>query len=234
MTELEKQAPLRVMIYDTTDNVTHLRQLQALVPEDMDVDFLNDIDLQIPVGLSSSWTVGGGLYKALRWVDVCKGFSDWGAALDWIAALEPGRQISQIQIWGHGSPGRSWMNGRALTAKSLTPGHKYNMVLRQIAERMTDDGVIWFRNCSVFAGQVGRDFGRTWANELDVRIAAHTHVIGVFQSGLHTIGPGEEPRWPADEGIAEGTPDHILKTRNSMPWSPNTVFMLSSGIPRNW
>lgn len=232
--ELERsKPPLRVMIYDDTERTSQLTQLEALVPEELGFE-LDDIDFQLPVGLTSTWTAGGAVYRALRWVDVCKGFGDWGAALDWIAGLEPGRQISQIQIWGHGSPGRSWMAGRALGVSSLSSGAPYNMVLRQIAERMTDDGVIWFRNCGVFAGDRGQLFAKTWANELDVRIAAHTYVIGAFQSGLHTLGPGEEPMWPAGEGIAEGTPGHPIKLRNSVPWAPNTVFMLSSGVPKKW
>jgi len=230
---LEKQPPLRIMIYDDTETSAQLSQLEALVPESLDFD-LDDIDFRVPVGLTTAWTAGGKFYKAMRWVDVCKGFGDWASALDWIAGLEPGREIAQIQIWGHGSPGRSWMAGKALSASSLGPGAPFNAVLRHIASRMTDDGVIWFRNCGVFAGRRGQDFARTWANELGVRIAAHTFIIGAFQSGLHTLGPDEKPRWPDDEGIAEGTPDHPLKLRNSMPWSPNTVFMLSSGVPRNW
>lgn len=225
--------PLRVMIYDTTEKTSRLTQFEALVPESLGFE-LDDIDFQIPVGLTASWVLGGAAYRAMRWVDVCAGFSDWQSALDWIAGLEPGRQISQIQFWGHGSPGRSWMGGKALTARNATGAGDLAPAMRAVADRMTDDGVIWFRNCGVFAGARGHDFARTLATELDVRVAAHTYVIGAWQSGLHTIGPGEKPMWPEDEGIAEGTPEHPIRLRNSVPWAPNTVFMLTSGIPRNW
>jgi hypothetical protein len=229
-------APLRLMVYDTTDVKFTFNQFRHVLPEGFAEKYGVDIDqadLQIPIGLSHSWFAGGKLYKLLRWVSECKGFSSWEQALSWIGNYKADRQIEQVEFWGHGSPGKSWNNGEPLHRKSVLGG-PHEMAIRKIAERMTDNGIIWFRNCSVFAGVPGHEFAKTWSSELDVRIAAHTHLIGPFQSGLHTCGPGEEPKWPTSEGIAEGTPEMPLRLRNSMLWSPNTVFMLSKGVPKNW
>lgn len=237
MTALIKPGPLRLMVYDNTDVKSELKQLKAVLPNDFLDRFgidLDDIDFEIPVGLTHSWFAGGRLYRMFGAIDDCRGFSNWDDALDWIAYYDDEkRPISQIQIWGHGSPGKSWMKGEPLHRDSVTKG-RHELVLRQIADRMTDDGLIWFRNCSVACGEKGREFMKAWANELDVRIAAHTHVIGAFQSGLHSLGPGEEPRWPATEGINEGVPERVISCRNSMPWAVNTIFMLQGHVPENW
>lgn len=217
MNELVTQEPLRLMIYDRTDVK---RSMQNVI---------GDLDVDIPIGLTHSWVAGGRLYKALRWVDECQGFDKWETALHWLATFKSPSPIRQIQIWGHGSPGKSWMSGESLTYRSVTRPD-----VQKIAERMTDDGVIWFRNCSVFCGLKGKEFAKSWANELGCRIAAHTYVIGPLQSGLHSLGPGEEPDWPDGEGINEGTPGKVLSCRSSMPWSPNTVFMLKSKVPEGW
>ena len=221
MTDLVKEKPLRLMIYDTSDVA---RKMSQVAP-----DLIEDVDLVIPIGLTHSWVVGGRLYKALRWVDECQGFDSWETALHWLATFKSDRPIRQIQIWGHGSPGKSWMSGESLTYRSVTRPD-----VQKIAERMTDDGVIWFRSCSVFGGTLGKKFAVAWANSLKCRIAAHTYPIGPLQSGLHSLGPGEEPKWPDNEGVAEGEPYNILRFRRSMPWSPNTVTMLRSTIPKNW
>lgn len=226
--------PLKLMIYDKTDVRSNVKQLKALVPEDFGerhgID-LDRLDFEIPVGLTHSWFAGGKLYRLLRWVDTSAGFDNWGDALDW--ALSFDQPIQQIQVWGHGSPGKSWLKDEPLHRNSIRRGPHAER-LKAISERMTDDGVIWFRNCSVFCGSRGRNFAKMWANGMNCRIAAHTHVIGAWQSGLHTIGPGEEPSWPENEGIAKGTPDRVEKCKNSLPWLDNTVFMITSGIPKGW
>ena len=213
------------MVYDRTDVK---RKMSQVAP-----DLIDDVDLTIPIGLSHSWFAGCRLYKALRWIDDCQGFSDWDAALHWLATFKAPLRIRQVQIWGHGSPGKSWMAGDALThATPFTDAR--GLLLHKIAERLTDNGVIWFRNCSVFAGARGHAFAKAWVNELDCRVAAHTHIIGPFQSGLHSLGPGQEPDWPADEGVVEGTAERPTKIAGSRPWHKNTVTMLKSEVPHGW
>ena len=224
------------MIYDNTDVKSEISQLKALFPNDFLDKFgidLDDADLRIPVGLTHSWFAGGRLYKLVGAIDECRGFSNWTDALDWLANFETDRPISEIQVWGHGSPGKSWMKGEPLHRMSVLGG-RHEIALRQVAERMTEDGVLWFRNCSVACGKKGQQFMTTWAEELGITIAAHTYIIGLFQSGLHALKPGQEPYWPDTEGINEGTPTKVLTCRNSVPWAPNTVFMLKSRIPEGW
>lgn len=219
------------MIYDTTDTKFNLKRLKLVLPENLDIN-LDEIDYTMPVGLTHQWIVGGKLYRALRWVDKCKGASNWADALKWLTTVDPGEKIEQIQIWGHGSPGKSWMNNEPLSWKSFEGQHKE--MLQQIADRLTDDAVIWFRNCSVFAGENGHKFAKAWSNNMNCKIAAHTYIISAWQSGLNTCCPGEEPSWPLTEGIAEGTPSHIKKLKTSTPWAEKSVFMLAADLPKGY
>lgn len=228
--------PLRLMIYDNTDIKFNLKQLQQVIPKEFRDQYgvsLDSIDCEFPFGLTHQWFVGGVLYRALRWVDKTKGFSNWGGALDWVLEQSKNRPIEQIQVWGHGSPGKSWMKREPLHANSVQEG-PHAEKLQEIGRRMTDNGTIWFRNCSVFCGEKGHEFAKSWSNTLDCRIAAHTYVIHAWQSGLHTISPGEEPSWSTREGIQAGTPDQVLQCKSSFPWAKNTIFMIAAGIPEGW
>ena len=236
---------LRLMIYDTSDSSRSLKDLRKSLPQDHFVNKtfhgiddvlpgdLEEIDITAPVGLSHMWTAGGRLYRWLRWLDVCKGFSTWTSALEWLATYAPTRRISSIQYWGHGSPGRAWMlkDREYLRASSPMTG-PYADYLQAIKARLTPQSLIWFRCCSVFCGLRGQDFALTWANQMECRIAAHTYTIGAWQSGLHTIAPGGIPSWDPMEGVKRGTPDRVLETKWSKRTEPNTVFMLTGRTPQ--
>jgi len=217
------------MIYDNTDTKANLKDLRYLLPEDQNLLDIDEIDYEIPFGLTQEWTVGGKLYRALRWIDKCKGFSSWDDALAWIDSIGQKETIEQIQVWGHGSPGKSWIGKQYLGFTAFEFEH--SEVLKSIASNMTQDGVIWFRNCGVFSGKPGHRFAKAWANNMGCTIAAHTYIIGLWQAGLNTCKPGEEPSWPLDEGIALGTPSRPLKLKNSMPWSEKVGFVLRASIP---
>jgi hypothetical protein len=227
--------PLKLMIYDNTDVKFSVGQLKYAMPNDFLEKFgidLDDIDLEFPVGLTHSWFAGGMIYRLLRWVDEIKGFSSWESALEWLSTHKPEQEIAQIQVWGHGSPGKTWMNGEPLHNNSFNGKHAD--ALKKVADRLTDDGTIWFRNCSVFCGDPGHSFAKVWSTQMDCRIAAHTYIISPFQSGLHTIRPGEEPSWTREEGIQTGTPEHPRQIKNSSFGEPNTIFMIRSAIPEGW
>ena len=228
---------LRIMIYDETDIRGWARALKDAKeytpgPVDDALDYLVE-ELDLELGLSTSWWAGGKLFRTLRRLDHMRGFNNWPSALRWIADLEPTRPIKEIQFWGHGSPGKVWILQKAMTALAFKYAPHRDPLMR-IKTRLTDESLIWFRTCSTFCGTRGQAFAQTWADNMGCRIAAHTYIIGPFQSGLHSVGPGEKPMWPDTEGIAEGTPDRILKARWSMPWSPNTIFALQSHKPRKW
>jgi hypothetical protein len=179
--------------------------------------------------LVSSWFAGGLLYKAVRRLDVCVGVESWEEALDWLATYEPKKKISMLQFWGHGSPGAVWINGEPLRNNALKVNHPYNERLLQLKDRLADDATIWFRCCSIFAGGTGHKFASKWSTFFDCRIAAHTFIIGPFQSGLYTITPGQKPYWPLEEGIGED--GEMLWSHF---WKPKTIFCLKATIPKDW
>lgn len=217
-------APLRLMIYDKTENST---KIDVNGPEVEGGEFV------VPLGLTASWVAGGALYRALRWVDMCLGVESWDEALDWLAVHSAPKRIAQIQVWGHGGPGVSVLGRERMNSRSILGGD-HESRLRMIGQRMTSDGVWWFRNCGVFAGVPGQNFARRFVSVMQARVAAHTHIIGPWQSGLHTLGPGEDPSWPATEGIADGSPERPKKLVWSKPWSTHTVTLFNSKVPRGW
>lgn len=237
---------LRLMIFDNTDVK---RTWTPDLNNDGDPDLGPDFQIALNLGLSHSWFAGGALFKALRRLDACRGFDNWTEALTWVAnyrpkaaddALAPSPsdarddRISEIQYWGHGSPGFVWMKREALTHYSPTADSAVGHALRQIASRLTPDALIWFRTCSTFAGENGHRFAKAWAGGMKCRVAAHTHVIGPFQSGLHSIRPGEHPSWNASEGLKTSAPATGKHLKWSSPWAPNTVTCLHSSFPSSW
>jgi hypothetical protein len=59
-------------------------------------------------------------------------------------------------------------------------------------------------------------------------------VIGPYQSGLHTIEPGETPGWPVEEGLIEGTADAPRRARWSTRGEPNTITCFHGRIPAGY
>lgn len=183
--------------------------------------------------LRFSWITGGKFYKWFRGVEHHAGFSDWLEAIDWILSVEPNRKINSIQYWGHGSQGKVWMNGSAMSVRSFVEASEINKKLNLLKQRLTPESVIWFRCCNVFAGNEGKIFSITSSNFFNCKIAAHTYIVGPWQSGLHTLKPFQRPSWPINEGL-EVQPDGKIKKLWSTPWAPNTVFCLSNKIPEDW
>ena len=81
----------------------------------------------------------------------------------------------------------------------------------------------------MFTGHEGHLFATIMTSMLGCKVAAHTYIVGPWQSGLHVAEPGKAPHWPVEEGIAD---DGGYKW--SLPWSPNTVFCLTGKIPEGW
>ena len=220
---------LQLMIYDETDVTKRLRELQRIevLPPNWELP-----DITLPVGLTHSWLVGGRVYRALRRIDDCAGFRVWYRALEWLATFCPEQRISEIQYWGHGSPGKVWMDGEVMTCDvfdgPLAP------LLKAVRDRLTPDALIWFRTCASFGAQPGQIFARRWAEFMNCRVAGYTYNIGLSQSGLHSLRPGQHPWWPLDEGIKDGTPIAPQKMAMSRFWAPNTIHCLRSTIPNTW
>jgi hypothetical protein len=217
------------MVYDTSD-------VRSTWKVDFNKDGNHDFALAMELGLSHSWFAGGVLYKTLRRLDACGGFADWIEALTWVASYREDEPISEIQFWGHGSPGCVWMKNEAL-AHFSTDWNKQSATteaLWAIRSRLRADSLIWFRTCSTFAGEKGQQFAKAWATGMNCRVAGHTHIIGLLQSGLRSIVPEQEPSWPSDEGILQGTPARPTRMQPSSLRAKNTITCLHGDVPEGW
>lgn len=174
-------------------------------------------------GLSHAWAGGRVLYRALGRLDAGHGAASWADALDWLATFQPQRPIAEIQFWGHGRWGEARVGGEVLDASALDPGHPLFARLARVRGRMLrgGDGLWWFRTCETFGTARGHDFARAWTRFFGCRAAGHTHVIGLWQSGLHALMPGAEPHWPVDEGVTAAGTGAV-----SRPGRPNTISFL--------
>lgn len=183
--------------------------------------------------LRFSWVTGGHFYKLFRGVEETKGCYNWTEALNYLSNVDSDKKIKSIQFWGHGSPGRVWINGDFLSVRSLLASSTHRSYLLKLKERLTPESVIWFRSCNVFAGQEGYLFAIAFSQFMNCVVAGHTFIVGPWQSGLHTIKPGERPSWSKEEGIKkkENGETQMLWSK---PWSPNTIFCLTGQIPKGW
>ena len=190
-------------------------------------------------GLSHAWAAGGRLYHAMGRLDAWCGAASWAEALDWLATVRAGEPVAEVQLWMHGRWGQARIAGEALDAAALEPGHPHHARLVALRERLVPGGsaLFWFRTCETFGRAEGHAFARAWTGFFGCRAAGHTHVIGIFQSGLHLLEPGGTPDWPVDEGMAPGAPrDEAVRTIGapSRPWSPRTVTFLAGQVPRGY
>ncbi|NVB43067.1 hypothetical protein G6O69_34915 [Pseudenhygromyxa sp. WMMC2535] len=183
-------------------------------------------------GLSHSWAVGGALYSSLGRLDDWRGFDDWGSALRWLADYPDPRPIAEVQFWGHGKWGCARVDAERLDLGSLRARHAHHGPLAAIRDRMApSQSQWWFRTCETFGAAPGQRFAREFVGFMGCRAAGHTYIIGPWQSGLHTLAPGEAPRWSEDEGLVEGTPEEPRLARWSARGEPNTVSFLTGKIP---
>lgn len=178
-------------------------------------------------GLSHAWAAGGRLYHRLGRIDQWYGAASWAEGLDWLIEASRDREISEIQFWGHGTWGGLWIDEELLRATALEPGHRHHARLAAIKQRMSPASLWWFRSCDVFGSEKGHAFARAWTQFFHCRAAGHTYEIGVLQSGLHVLAPGDEPTWPTTEGVTPGI-DHA---KSSSVFAPNTISFLHGRVP---
>ncbi len=169
--------------------------------------------------LSIFWRNGAELYRRLGRVDAVKGVESWSEAFTWLRTLD---RIDELQYWGHGHWGCALVAGEAWTA--WTP----------IDLPLGDDALIWFRTCETFGARAGHYFAQKLADSTGARVAGHTHIIGVNQSGLHGLLPGAAPDWSLEEGLSEGTVDKPERARRSAPWRPNSITCMTPRVPDEW
>jgi hypothetical protein len=183
-------------------------------------------------GLSQVWGMGRHLYRALGRLDATHGAASWSEALEWLSAVEPETRIGEIQFWGHGRWGLARIGGEALDTSALQPRHPHHDRLARVRDRLLPDGeaLWWFRTCETFGTESGQAFARAWTGFHGCRAAGHTYVIGAWQSGLHSLRPGEAPGWSPTEGLAAGAP-YALTSR---PGAPNTITFLHGRVPEGF
>lgn len=182
-------------------------------------------------GLSAAWSAGATLYRGLGRVDAARGVASWGEALDFLTSHAPARPLDEVQFWGHGRFGCVFV-GKERLGEAELGSSAHGRALDALADRLgrsRRDPLVWLRTCEAFGGPSGHAFARALSRRLGCRVAGHTHVIGVVQSGLVTLAPGEEPAWPASMGLGplgEGGPGLA-----SSPAEPNTVHFLTGRLP---
>jgi hypothetical protein len=184
--------------------------------------------------LTWAWSAGGPLYRGLGRLDAVKGVASWSEGLTWLA--EQQEPIAEVQFWGHGRWGRAMVGTEALDASALRQEHPYNALLRQIRANLTGpDALWWWRTCETYGALPGQRFAEQWSGFLGCRSAGHTHIIGLWQSGLRGIRPGQSAWWAADEGLAEGSPERPVRAKESGMSEPDTISFLTGAIPdRCW
>lgn len=188
-------------------------------------------------GLTTTWRVGAKLYQALERLDAARGVVTWDEALDWLVGYEPARRVAEIQFWGHGKWGCALVDRKPLDVSALEPGHPFHARLRAIRERLVpgSEALWWFRTCETFGDEEGHAFARAWTRFFGCRAAGHTYVIGPWQSGLHSLRPGQEPHWPVEEGRVLDAQGRRRKTaRFSLPGAPNTITCFHGEIPEGY
>lgn len=212
MTESHALSPLRLVVYDRTCGG------RGLGP-----------------GLSHSWIAGAHLYRLRNLVDVSFGAADWTEALMWLAAVQPERLIGEIQYWGHGKWGQLFIDRTSLDESALLHDHRFAPLLDRVRSRLVGPAaLLWFRTCESFGARRGQSFAEALADRMGCRVAGHTYIIGPFQSGLHSLQPGQRSHWPAEEGLREGTPLAPRRALWSTPWAPRTIHCLQGRIPNGY
>ena len=186
--------------------------------------------------LHKTWALGARVYRALGRVDAHHGAANWADALAWLSQYRAGRPVAEVQYWGHGKWGALFIEQDVLNVHAFDAGHRHRPALEELRARLLPGAgsLIWLRTCETFGARAGQVFAARSSRFFGARVAGHTHVIGVLQSGLHGLRPGEEPKWPDSEGLARGTPDAPILAKNSAPDAPNTIHFMNNAVPESW
>lgn len=214
--------PLRLIIFDATDTAP------VVIPR---IERRADGTAHGTGGLTRFWRMGAGLHRIVTRADASLGATSWREALRWAAetASKTGRPIGEIQAWGHGGWGYMGMGKERLDAPALRPSGKLASEMDALRASLAEGALVWLRCCSAFGNAEGRDFAPALADRLGARVAGHTFIIGAWQSGTHSLGPGERPAWSVEEGVERGA--RGAKAQVSSPFAPHTVTCLHLGLP---
>jgi hypothetical protein len=221
--------PLRLVVFDATDTPRAARKRRQAPGASPDGRAMGS------PGLSPIWRAGTLLHRLTRAADASLGATSWPEALAWAVAIsrERGRPIASLQIWGHGGWGSMAIGATALDRAALRPGNALAGPLDAFKGALEGpESIFWLRCCSAFGHSTGQQFAEALALRLGCRVAGHTHIIGVFQSGTHSLRPGEKAAWDAGEGVKKSG-GQAISALTSTPDAPNTVSCLTLGLPED-
>jgi hypothetical protein len=124
------------------------------------------------------------------------------------------------------------LGATSLNEGSLAPEHALAPLVDGLRDALAGpDALVWLRCCSGFGAKAGASFARAMTRRLGCRVAGHTYIIGPFQSGTHSVRPGDEPSWDTTEGVVLDAAGNTLRAKWSGPLEPSTISCLRLGIP---
>lgn len=176
-----------------------------------------------PALMEEGWALGTFLFWLRKNADGVLGALSWHEALMWLMlrASDHGL-ISEVQFWGHGTPGRAFINS--------VPINDHIDILEENDFFMNREGLFWFRTCSTFQDVPGMRFAEQISSMLNCKVAGHTHKIGFpWHSGTHLIHPEGKAHWDKNEGVKKNG-----KSSSSGLLKPNTIFFLRTSFNHEW
>jgi hypothetical protein len=182
-------------------------------------------------GLSTLWSLGRTLYRMRREVDAGCAANGWEQALAWLSTHGAPRPISEIQLWSHGKWGNASIGAECLDQRSLVRTSAHFSALEKVRARLAPGALFWFRTCETFGAERGITFAERFAETMGTRVAGHTYVIGLWQSGLHQLDPGAPADWSPEEGLIEGDAHNPLRAKPSLPGEPRTISCFDARLP---
>ncbi len=221
-------SPLRLVAYDPTDDRPVTRWLGERLSGGADGTSSGG------PGLSPAWYAGTLLHRLTGAADATLGARTWTEALAWATrtAEERGRPVGSLQVWGHGGWGFMRLGDTRLDEGSLRPEHALAPLLDAFRAHLAGpEAALWLRCCSAFGAAAGRRFAVAASRRLQCRVAGHTYIIGPFQSGTHSVRPGQEPAWDPSEGVTCDAGGVAVSPKWSGPFEPATVSCLRLGLP---
>jgi len=222
--------PLRLVVFDATDTPRAARERRHARAASPDGRAMGS------PGLSPIWRAGTLLHRLAWAADASLGATSWPEALAWAAtiAADRGRPIGSLQVWGHGGWGSMAIGATALDSDALRRGHALEAPLDAFKGALEGpESLFWLRCCSAFGHSTGQQFAEALALRLGCRVAGHTHIIGFFQSGTHSLRPGAKAAWDAEEGVKKSG-GQAISALTSAPDAPNTVSCLALGLPEDY
>ena len=217
--------PLRLVVYDATDTAP------VAIPR---ITRGVDGSAEGTGGLTRFWRLGAGLHRGSGRADAALGARSWTEALAWAVAQSDaaGAPIAELQLWGHGGWGYMAMGSERLDAQ--TSRGALGTEVDALARVLAPGALVWLRCCSAFGTRAGQDFAVSLADTLGARVAGHSYIIGIWQSGTHSVAPGSAAEWDPLEGVERDAHGKTLGAAVSSARAPRTLHCFRPGLPAGW